>query len=63
MISNKELKKRVAQNCGVYDTRKYRYAVFWDDKRNCDVIKRVKLSDVGTTAVLDPDAYKTVCDF
>ena len=47
--------EKIAREGGAYDTKKYRYVIDAPGE-----IKRCLLSDLDTTAMLKPDAWKIV---
>lgn len=70
-ISQKTLE--MVLECGVYDTRKYRYKAGYhtvfikDEEGNYHAkhyvrVRRMSITYFGTTAMLDPTAWDTVVD-
>jgi len=54
----KELIEKIIKNGGIYDTAKYRYKADADGK-----VRRANLDDIGTTAILDNNAWTVVGDY
>ena len=60
----KDLETKI-RNCGIYDTRNYRYVLREEEDENgwYEKIVRIHLEFLDTTATLDPENWETVKDY